>query len=720
MDLWSRWLDQPVESSPQDDDPGASPLVGVVLQPRAPDRSTAVAAVCSAQDGDGDDKDQRQEEELEDVEQTDESEGPKEEDTTELPVPTLFAPDSATSFDLPLMALEDSSPNLHYSRRMTLMRGSHNDSASETRKAHPEEGDGNQNNENDSYPKLPSSRPERDPHPLFRPTSMSRPNRPSPLSSSSRSSQYITSGPRPRMSPMAPPSSRISRQYATRPLSILSPATTQHVGHSNDAASWKVWEDGLDPDASQAPSANRGKLLEEETRSDLLYPCPFRRRNPARFNVRDHTHCAKTLFGSTQELRHHITSYHRRKRVLHQCRRCKLGFESENALDQHMMLPKDQICESISEESVADPEDGITDSVDRELVVGHASVETWEDIWRVVFPADEDVPAPDFHPIVELVEVEQQFNDGQDTLKASLQETLRLFLPPETDSDFCRFLAGQLELTFETHRANTMRNCLNRTASPGTDAHLQHEPPPTAHSADHAVLARRQKRNSKRTSILYSTSVPSTPRFPLNMAENTDHTTPLPLHSLTNITPSQLQRSHSTRSSNRASRLFLSLPPSHAIHARSPTPSPQTPVTGALSMTSGDNQSDYDCSRESRDSGIGIPCEVCEIESCQCREMARSSDTLVRASSQGQSQRRTLRHCQPGLRIKTDNTCNNTWTGKGNVSPSLGSMTAGSSGSGGSAACSSFLMNIENQDQPRPFSPQSFKQRVMRKVSGEP
>lgn len=59
-----------------------------------------------------------------------------------------------------------------------------------------------------------------------------------------------------------------------------------------------------------------------------------------------------------------------------------------------MMLPKDQICESISEESSVDPEDGITDSIDRHLVIGHPSADTWEEIWRVVFPGDEDVPAP--------------------------------------------------------------------------------------------------------------------------------------------------------------------------------------------------------------------------------------------------------------------------------------------------------------------------------------
>jgi hypothetical protein len=37
--------------------------------------------------------------------------------------------------------------------------------------------------------------------------------------------------------------------------------------------------------------------------SGLLFPCPFRRRNPTRFNIRDHTHCARTQFASLADLR---------------------------------------------------------------------------------------------------------------------------------------------------------------------------------------------------------------------------------------------------------------------------------------------------------------------------------------------------------------------------------------------------------------------------------
>src|SRR5689334_16402387 len=76
------------------------------------------------------------------------------------------------------------------------------------------------------------------------------------------------------------------------------------------------------------------------------------------------------------------------------------------------------------------------------------------------------------HPIVELVEIEQALDDGQEQLKASLHEKLRLLLPDNVDDSYCTFLSGQLELVIETHRANILRQCLTSSTS---DA-LNHTP----------------------------------------------------------------------------------------------------------------------------------------------------------------------------------------------------------------------------------------------------
>lgn len=40
----------------------------------------------------------------------------------------------------------------------------------------------------------------------------------------------------------------------------------------------------------------------------IQYPCPFRKRNPVRFNIRDHERCAKGPFGSMSELRSVIST----------------------------------------------------------------------------------------------------------------------------------------------------------------------------------------------------------------------------------------------------------------------------------------------------------------------------------------------------------------------------------------------------------------------------
>jgi len=281
MDLWSRWLDQPVESDALHVDAGGSSLVGEDKS-SDPARSTTVAAVSS----DDDDNDQRQEEKQHD-------------ENNETPIPVITG-DSIP----PAMALELSSPNVSSSSRRILRREPQDAGSISTKTAPPEEDAGNQKENLCSLPTLPDPRLQQmnDTLPFrSRPASMSRPNRPSPLSSSS--AHNIPSGKRPKVSPMATPSRRISQQYASRRSSYLSGAT-QKTGHVDDVESWKVWEDQLESDGSQdqVPESG-GRSVDEEVKPEFLYPCPFRRRNPARFNVRDHTHCAKTLFGSTQELR---------------------------------------------------------------------------------------------------------------------------------------------------------------------------------------------------------------------------------------------------------------------------------------------------------------------------------------------------------------------------------------------------------------------------------
>lgn len=59
---------------------------------------------------------------------------------------------------------------------------------------------------------------------------------------------------------------------------------------------------GLRRKRSRAPTATT--RVQDQGRAKASYPCPFRKRNPARFNVRDHETCAREVFGSIGDLRY--------------------------------------------------------------------------------------------------------------------------------------------------------------------------------------------------------------------------------------------------------------------------------------------------------------------------------------------------------------------------------------------------------------------------------
>ena len=61
---------------------------------------------------------------------------------------------------------------------------------------------------------------------------------------------------------------------------------------------------GLRWKRSRAPTTNT--RVWDQGRAKASYPCPFRKRNPARFNVREHETCARGVFGSIGELRYAI------------------------------------------------------------------------------------------------------------------------------------------------------------------------------------------------------------------------------------------------------------------------------------------------------------------------------------------------------------------------------------------------------------------------------
>lgn len=81
---------------------------------------------------------------------------------------------------------------------------------------------------------------------------------------------------------------------------------------------------------------------------------------------------------------------HQKGRRRHQCPRCGVGLENQALLDEHLLMPRDRMCDIVTT-AQDDPEDGISPEVERRLLFG-GDIGSWEALWGVVFPYDDEVP----------------------------------------------------------------------------------------------------------------------------------------------------------------------------------------------------------------------------------------------------------------------------------------------------------------------------------------
>ncbi|KAL8358348.1 hypothetical protein RB601_009653 [Gaeumannomyces tritici] len=165
---------------------------------------------------------------------------------------------------------------------------------------------------------------------------------------------------------------------------------------------------GSDPDPSVVGS-NSAQALEEEQEPKRqsgrppLLSCPYRKRNPQRFNIRDHESCATQGHLNMSRLKRHIKSYHRLSFPKNRCLRCQVQFETATRLKEHQT----QIGICTVATSQQDREDGIDREVE-DCINGRREsfkIKTWEELWRVLFPTDAQVPGSEFVPVVESFEV---------------------------------------------------------------------------------------------------------------------------------------------------------------------------------------------------------------------------------------------------------------------------------------------------------------------------
>ncbi|PHH92081.1 hypothetical protein CDD83_9017 [Cordyceps sp. RAO-2017] len=186
-------------------------------------------------------------------------------------------------------------------------------------------------------------------------------------------------------------------------------------------------DDFSDGEGSGFGPAKRTKPSPKED-DTLRLSCPFRKRNPQRFNVRDHHSCAMTYFPKFAELRQHIVKQHKRDDPsAFICDRCTRDFRTRKELRDHQRQPKEHMCD-ISDH---DPESGIDGPtsiklVSRKRASGTSTDVQWREIWNILFPDDDDgmIQPHYFTPVIEHFELSTQYLASFEFLQISLRNKM--------------------------------------------------------------------------------------------------------------------------------------------------------------------------------------------------------------------------------------------------------------------------------------------------------
>lgn len=167
-------------------------------------------------------------------------------------------------------------------------------------------------------------------------------------------------------------------------------------------------DEGFSNDAGSLHSMAREEhQIAQNIRTDEpALSCPYRKRNPIRFNIRSHSSCALSHFPSITLLkwvitavfstayanltlhRRHIKAFHSKSGE--QCRRCWAWFETAEDLFDHMT--QSVACE-LRRSQNRDSEDGVSPASLQKIC--DKRVQTWNEMWLILFPdSDRDVPQP--------------------------------------------------------------------------------------------------------------------------------------------------------------------------------------------------------------------------------------------------------------------------------------------------------------------------------------
>ncbi|KAK0709339.1 hypothetical protein B0T26DRAFT_721229 [Lasiosphaeria miniovina] len=185
----------------------------------------------------------------------------------------------------------------------------------------------------------------------------------------------------------------------------------------------------------------------------LRIRCPYRARNPRRFNVREHQGCAMTYFTLMSDLRQHVVKKHARDDTsMYSCARCNEIFATKSEQETH--VKRAEGCPS----RALDPEDGVDGETIMRILDRHRETtksggeilveKQWAELWMLIFHNDDPcaIPSYKYHAVMEDCEFAFEWKGLAPILADALQRELGLGGNDETTQLLHRILLEHLEM----------------------------------------------------------------------------------------------------------------------------------------------------------------------------------------------------------------------------------------------------------------------------------
>ncbi|KAK1450032.1 hypothetical protein CMEL01_07368 [Colletotrichum melonis] len=187
--------------------------------------------------------------------------------------------------------------------------------------------------------------------------------------------------------------------------------------------------DEMDENAGQDQGpTRRGRSKRRKIGRPGGFSCPFRKRNPWRFNARDFDACANKPYKQMAELKPDSAQSHRRHiSAEHGNQWCTYCGQPRTAGDHppEVCLRNRQLNPN---SEPRDPEDGV-DSLKDESLKSRAAgckIQTWGQLWNLLFPDDEEIPSQTFDPVIEHHDIAAE---GCETFVLKTAEDIFAFIP---------------------------------------------------------------------------------------------------------------------------------------------------------------------------------------------------------------------------------------------------------------------------------------------------